>query len=158
MSELIERAHETIHEHGGGDRWARGVAVLVSALAAALALTEIGGKASQTAYLTHHVTWTNDWAFYQAKNLRAVVRTSAADLMASLPNAEDPKIQARIKESQDTAARMRDDPESGEGMKQLAAKARSSKRPGTLRQSATISTSMRSAACSLRSCSPRSRW
>jgi hypothetical protein len=124
MSESIERAHETIHEHvTEGDRWARGVAVLVSALAAALALTEIGGKAAQTAYLTHHVTWTNDWAFYQAKNLRAVVRTSAADLLASLPNAEDPKIQARIKESQDIAARLRDDPEGGEGMKQLAVKA-----------------------------------
>jgi hypothetical protein len=117
----MERAHETIEEHAHhGDPWARGVAVLVSILAAALAMAEIGGKASQTAYLTHHVALSNDWAFYQAKNLRSVVRTSEADLLASLPNAQDPAIQSRIKQAQEYSARMRDDPEGGEGMKQLA--------------------------------------
>ncbi len=117
----MERAHETIEEHGHhSDPWARGVAVLVSFLAAALAMTEIGGKAAQTAYLTHHVALSNDWAFYQAKNLRSVVRTSEADLLTSLPNAQDPAIQSRIKQAQEYSARMRDDPEGGEGMKQLA--------------------------------------
>jgi hypothetical protein len=124
MSESMERAHETIEHHAShADPWARGVAVLVSALAAVLALTEIGGKAAQTAYLTHHVALSNDWAFYQAKNLRAVVRTSQAETLASLPNADDPAVQTRIKEAQDYGARMRDDPAGGEGMKQLAAKA-----------------------------------
>ena len=97
-----------------------GVAVLVSILAAVLAMTEIGGKAAQNAYLTHHVALSNDWAFYQAKNLRSVVRTSEADLLASLPNAADPAVQTRIKEAKEYAARMRDDPVGGEGMKQLA--------------------------------------
>ena len=121
MSESLERAKETIEEHAGhSDSWARGVAVLVSVLAAALALTEVGAKASQTAYLTHHVALSNEWAFYQAKNLRAIVRTSEADLLASLPNAAEPAVQARIKEAKDYAARMRDDPKGGEGMKQLA--------------------------------------
>lgn len=124
MSELTERAHETIEEHGHSDSWARGVAVLVSVLAAALALTEIGGKAAQNAYLTDHVELSNNWAFYQAKNLRAVVRTSEADLLASLPNAADPAVQARIKEAQDYVVRMRDDPAGGEGMKQLAVTAK----------------------------------
>jgi hypothetical protein len=117
----MERVHETIEEHAHhSDPWARGVAVLVSVLAAVLAMTEIGGKAAQTAYLTHHVALSNDWAFYQAKNLRSVVRSSEADLLASLPNAQDPAIQARIKQAQEYSARMRDDPEGGEGMKQLA--------------------------------------
>lgn len=121
MSESLERAKETIEEHAGhSDSWARGVAVLVSVLAAVLALSEIGGKASQTAYLTHHVALSNDWAFYQAKNLRAIVRTTEADLLASLPNAADPAVQARIKDAKDYAVRMRDDPKGGEGMKQLA--------------------------------------
>jgi hypothetical protein len=124
MSESMERAHETIEEHAHhSDPWARGVAILVSVLAAVLALSEIGGKAAQNAYLTHHVALSNDWAFYQAKNLRSVVRDSEADLLASLPNATDPAIQARIKESKDYSTRMRDDPKGGEGMKQLAAKA-----------------------------------
>lgn len=121
MSESLERAHETIEEHAHhSEPWARGVAVLVSILAAVLAMTEIGGKAAQTAYLTHHVALSNDWAFYQAKNLRAVMRTSEADLLASLPNAQDPAIQARVKEAHEYSARMHDDPEGGEGMKQLA--------------------------------------
>jgi hypothetical protein len=124
MSESMERAHETIEEHAHhSDPWARGVAILVSILAAVLALSEIGGKAAQNAYLTHHVALSNDWAFYQAKNLRSVVRTSEADLLASLPNTTDPAIQARIKEAKEYSERMRDDPKGGEGMKQLAVKA-----------------------------------
>jgi hypothetical protein len=125
VNETVERAHETIEEHAShSDPWARRVAMLVSALAAVLALSEIGGKAAQNAYLTEHVALSNDWAFYQAKNLRAVVRTSEADVLASLPNAQDPAIQARIKEAKDYNARMRDDPETGEGMKQIAVKAK----------------------------------
>jgi hypothetical protein len=125
VSESMERAHETIEEHSRhGDPWARSVAVLVALLAAVLAMTEIGSKSTQTAYLTHHVTLSNDWAFYQAKNLRAIVRTSEADILASLPNAQDPTIQTRIKEAHDYSARMRDDPEGGEGMRQLAESAK----------------------------------
>lgn len=125
MSESMERAHETIEEHAHhSDPWARSVAILVSVLAAVLALSEIGGKAAQNAYLTHHVALSNDWAFYQAKNLRSVVRGSEADLLASLPNAGDPAIQSRINEAKEYSARMRDDPKGGEGMKQLAAKAK----------------------------------
>ena len=125
MGETIERAHETIHEHASHtDPRARAVAVLVSILAAALAITEIGGSAAQNAYLTHHVALSNEWAFFQAKNLRAVVLTSEANVLSSLPNANDPAIQARITEAQANAARMRDDPKGGDGMKQLSDSAR----------------------------------
>src|ERR1700722_2191160 len=121
VSESMERAQETIEEHAHhSEPRARGVAILVSALAAVLALSDIGGKAAQTAYLTNHVALSNDWAFYQAKNLRSVVRISEADLLASLPNAADAAIQARIKDAKDYAARMRDDPEGGGGGRQPA--------------------------------------
>jgi hypothetical protein len=125
MSEAMERAHETIHEapHAHGDPWARGAAVLVSFLAAALALAEIGGKSAQNAYLTHHIAVSDDWAFYQAKNLRSVVRGTEVSMLESLPNAGDDAIQARIKEAREYQARMRDDPK-GDGMKQLAEKAK----------------------------------
>ena len=126
MSEAMERAHETIHEapHAHGDPWARGVAVLVSFLAAGLALAEIGGKSAQNSYLTHHIAVSDDWAFYQAKNLRQVVRGSEAAMLESLPNATDPTIQARVKEAREYQARMRDDPKGGDGMKQLMEKAK----------------------------------
>ena len=125
MSESLERAHETIEHHAEhSDPWARRMAVLVSFLAAALAITGIGGNAAQNAYLTLHVALSNDWAFYQAKNLRAVVSTSEANVLASLPNAGDPAIQKRIKDAQDYNLRMRDDPQGNEGMKQLAIRAK----------------------------------
>jgi hypothetical protein len=125
MSESFERAPETVHEHAHHtDPWARGVAVLVSFLAAALALTGIGEKAAQNAYLTHHIGVSDDWSFYQAKNQRAVIKTSEAEVLESLPNAADPGVQKRAKEARDYAARMRDDPSAGDGMKQLADKAK----------------------------------
>jgi hypothetical protein len=126
MSESMERAHETMHggHHPAPDQWARRIAVLISALAATLALTELGAKSSQNAYLTHHIAVSDQWAFYQAKNLRSVVRDSEATLLESLPNASDSAVQARVQAARDYSARMRDDPKGGEGMKQMAVKAR----------------------------------
>jgi hypothetical protein len=135
MTDVAELAHDTIEEHHNQhhgetharpqpDPWARRVALLVAILAAVLAMAEIGGKAAQNLYLTHHIAVSDNWAFYQARNLRATVKDSEADLLASLPNAQDPAIQARIVAARKFAARMRDDPQGGEGMKQLAAKAR----------------------------------
>ena len=121
----MEKAHETIENHAPhGDPWARGVAVMVSVLAAALALSEIGGKAAQNQYLTHHIALSNDWAFYQAKKQRTVMLAAEAEILESLPNAADPAVQARIKAAQAYIAHAQDDPKGGEGMKQLAEKAR----------------------------------
>ena len=124
MSEAMEQAHETIHgaHHTQSDPWARGVAVMVSVLAAALALAEMGEKSSQNAYLTHHIAVSDDWAFFQAKNLRAVTHETAAEVLESLP--ASPKIDDRIAQARASAARLRDDPKGGEGMKQLAEKAK----------------------------------
>ncbi|HET6605391.1 MAG TPA: DUF4337 family protein [Rhodopila sp.] len=125
MSKIAEEAHETIHEHGGhADPYAKRVAVLVSALAAALALTEIGAKSTQNEYLKDHIAVSDDYAFYQARSVRALVKESEATLLASLPNADDPKIQAEIKADRDYAARMHDDAKGGDGMKQLLERAK----------------------------------
>ena len=117
--EHIQEAH---HEHGGSDPWPRQVAIVVSCLAAALAIAEIGAKSSQTAYLTHNIALSDTWAFYQAKNLRAALRNSQASMLESLPGADNASIQARLKTARDEETRMRDDP-AGDGMKQLRAKA-----------------------------------
>ena len=55
------------------DTSARRIAVLIAVLAAALALAEMGEKGAQNAYLTHHIAVSDDWAFYQAKNVRATL-------------------------------------------------------------------------------------
>lgn len=126
----MERAQE-IHGHNHAvvhsDTMARRVAVLISILAAVLAMAEVGARTSQNAYLTHHIAVSDDWAFYQAKNVRSVMRETEAALLASLPNANDPAVQTRIKQARAYAARMRDDP-NGNGMKQLAEQARREER------------------------------
>lgn len=129
MAHPTEHAQEAVHHeahggHHGDNRNMKRIAVLVSCLAAILALVQVCEKRAQNDYLTHHIALTNDWAFYQAKNLRAVVRTSEANMLETLPNAADPAIQTRIKDARDYIARMRDDPKGGDGMKQMAEKAR----------------------------------
>jgi hypothetical protein len=129
MSDAMEPAQEGI-EHAqhaavhGGDQSARWIAMLIAALAAALALAEMGEKGAQNAYLTHHISASDDWAYYQAKSVRATVLASEAGLMAALPNAADATTQAAIKHARDEEARLRDDPrQGGAGMKQLAERA-----------------------------------
>ena len=96
--------------HGGGR------------VAAALALAEMGEKAAQNAYLTHHIALSDDWAFYQAKNARATMWVVEAGILANLPNAAEPGPQAEIKRAKESEARLRDEP-GKDGMKQLAERA-----------------------------------
>ena len=128
MSESIERAQEGLesaHDAAShdGDHAARWIAVLIAALAAALALAEMVEKVEQNTYLTQHVTLSDDWAFYQAKYVRAELLASEASVLESLPGAADPAVQARIKHAHDEEARLHDDPKGGTGMKQLTERA-----------------------------------
>ncbi len=125
MSEPLEKVQETAHEahHARGDSLARNVAVMVSMLAAVMAIAEIGAKSNQSEYITRHVSLSNNWAFYQSKNIRAVAREAEADLLEAMPRAEGVDVAAKVKAARDYAARMRDDPKGGEGMKQLIAQA-----------------------------------
>jgi hypothetical protein len=129
MSETIEHAREGIdhahQEHAPHtDTTARRIAMLIAVLAAALALAEMAEKGAQNEYLTHHIALSDDWAFYQAKNLRAAVQAAESSILANLPNAADAGPQAEIKRAQENEARLRDDPQGGEGMKQLAVRAK----------------------------------
>jgi hypothetical protein len=126
MVDVVETAHEQIHAahemHADADPWPRRMAVVVSFLAASLAVAGIGAKSTQTAYLTHHIAASDTWNFYQAKNLRATLRNSQVAMLESLPGADNPAIQEKIKTAQAEEARMRDEP-GKDGMKQLRERA-----------------------------------
>ena len=129
MADIIEHAKEGIeHAHHasehGGNQSAPKIAMLIATLAAGLTLAEMGAKSSQNSYLTHHISVSDDWSLYQAKNVRASVRNTEANLLESLPNAADPAIAKKIATARETEARLRDDPKNGDGMKQMAEKAR----------------------------------
>jgi len=131
MVDPVETAHEQMHQaqhgHRESDPFPRRMAVLVSFLAASLALSGIGAKSSQTSYLTHHIAVSDTYNFFQAKNLRANLRNSQAVLLESLPGADSPAIQERIKTARAEESRMRDEP-GGDGMKQLKVKAEENER------------------------------
>jgi len=124
MGESIEHAREGIeraqHAHAaGGDSADRWVAVLVALFAAALALAEVGEKAAQTAFLMNHISMTDDYAYYQAKNLRMVSLENTVAILQSLPDGATAAVTARIAQARATVAVLKDDPRRGNGMKQL---------------------------------------
>jgi hypothetical protein len=82
----------------------------------------MGEKAAQNAYLTHHITLSDDWAFYQAKNARATLLAVEAAILTNLPNGAEPGPQAEIKRAKENEARLRDEP-GKDGMKQLLERA-----------------------------------
>ena len=129
MSETIEQAREGMeHAHHAAtpehdDHAPRRVAILIAVLAACLALTEMGEKAAQSEYLTHHISVSDTYAFAQAKKIRGTTYATAADIIESTPNLDDAARQ-RVARLRAEATRMSSDPATGEGSKQLVAKAR----------------------------------
>jgi hypothetical protein len=130
MSETIEPAQQGLeHAHAAAeghaehsDSGARRIAILISILAAALALAEMQEKGAQNEYLTHHVALSDDWAFYQAKTLRAGMETLHIDTLDSLPNAADPDVRKRVEAAKAELVRLEDD-EKTLGRKQLRERA-----------------------------------
>ncbi len=120
MSETLERAREAMDEANEND--ARKIAILISILAAGLALAEMQEKGAQNAYLTRHIEVSDDYAYYQAKGTRAVVEDTTATVLESLPTAADPEIAKRIATARAEASRLRDEPGKN-GAKQLLAQA-----------------------------------
>ena len=59
--------------HGHVEGSNKKIALLVAVLAAFLAISEMGGKSSQTEVLTQHVEASNLWTFFQAKTIRQTV-------------------------------------------------------------------------------------
>jgi hypothetical protein len=125
VSNTIEHAREGLHHahHQSHSDWsARWIAVLIAGLAAMLAIAEMGEKSAQNAYLTQHISVSDDWAFYQAKNARATLLAVQAGILDNLPNAASPGPQAEIERARKEEARLRDEP-GGDGMKQLRERA-----------------------------------
>jgi hypothetical protein len=124
----LEHAHEANEAHPQhNDHVARRVAILISVLAAALALADMSEKSAQNDYLTQHIAASDAWAFYQAKTIRADLHREAAAVLDSLPTAADPDVRKRAEAALATAARL-DDDDKTLGRKQLSEQARQKER------------------------------
>ena len=109
-------------DHGGN----KGVALLISVLALVLALSETLGKSAQTSALGYNIEASNLWAFFQAKTIRQTTLRTAAEQLEVIADSEQARKQAGAWKQ--TAARYQDEPETGEGRKQLAERAKAAEK------------------------------
>ena len=105
------------------------IALLISVLALFLALVETMAKGAQTDALSYNIEASNLWSFFQAKTIRQTVVRTAGE-MVDLDRAPkvDPEATDAVAKRTDawakTVARWESEPETGEGRKELIARAK----------------------------------
>jgi len=124
--ENLEHAEHAEHASHGGNKK---IALLISVLALFLAFSETLGKSAQTSAITLNVATNDLWAFFQAKTIRMTVLSTAAEqVQIEADRTTDADAKTRLLKAIDgwkkTVARYNDEPETGEGRKQLAARAK----------------------------------
>ncbi|MCZ7642398.1 MAG: DUF4337 domain-containing protein [Pseudorhodoplanes sp.] len=121
----VEHAEHIEHISGQNKR----IALLIAVIALFLAFSETLGKSAQTAAISYNVEASNLWAFFQAKTIRMTTLGTAAETRKlDAVSVADPALKSSLEKQidtwQKTAARYNDEPETGEGRRQLAARAK----------------------------------
>ena len=117
------------HGHGMIEGDNKKIAILISVLALFLAVAETLGKSAQTDALKFNVEASNLWAFFQAKTIRKTTMETAAEQMeVDVKLAKDPNVRELLEKRANLwktrAARYESEPETQEGRKELAARAK----------------------------------
>ena len=119
------------HGHGPAhhDEGSRKIGLLISILALVLAFSETLGKGAQTEALSLNIEASNLWTFFQAKTVRLTMMKTAAESAAlELAKAPEPAarelIDKQITGWRKNAERYDSEPETNEGRKELAARAK----------------------------------
>jgi hypothetical protein len=121
------------HGHGHGpDHHASGekkIGLFIAVLALVLAFAETLGKGAQTQALAANIEASNLWNFFQAKTMRLTLLRTAAEASAlDLARITDPKakeiVEKQVVSWRKTADRYDTEPETNEGRKELAARAK----------------------------------
>ena len=113
--------------HGPVDSSNKRIALLVAVLAALLAISEMGGKSSQTNALSSHIDASNLWTFFQAKTIRQTTMRTAEEAEATFKDSAPgmpAAMKAQTERWRQTAQRYESEPETGEGRKELMARAK----------------------------------
>ena len=134
-ADLIAEIHEERAENEAADKFRNRAALLIALLAAMLAVGGLGGGNATDDMVASNIKASDTWAFYQAKNVRQTMYEIEAEKLKSamaagtIPAAERPAAEARLKEYESTIARYDsepdpNDPAKGEGKKELSAQAK----------------------------------
>lgn len=129
MAEAVhEISHEATHSAAHSGRKAdRFVGLLISVLALMLAVSEMQGKSAQTNALAYNIEASNLWSFFQAKTIRQTVLRTAGE-EAALAGAEAPAVKKQIESWKATIDRWESEPSTGEGRRELMARAKETER------------------------------
>ena len=117
------------HGAGGHGSENKTVALIIAILALMLAVAEILGQKAQTETLQKNIEASNLWSFFQAKTIRMTTLRTAAEALevdAELAANESAKavIGKRVASWKKTADRYESEPETKEGRKELAVRAK----------------------------------
>jgi len=109
------------------------IALLIAVLALFLAFSETLGKSAQTLGIELNIKASDTWNFFQAKTIRQTTLRTAAEALAAtlggLPNDEAKAAAAKQVETwKQTVARYESEPSTGEGRKELLARAQGDER------------------------------
>lgn len=118
--------------HGHVDPSNKKVALVIAVLALFLAISETLSKAYQTEVITKQVEASNLWAFFQAKSIRKTTTDVALQSAQISPHAADPKVAEQIKKWAAASKRYDTEPDTGEGRKELAERAKKAQALGEL--------------------------
>ena len=127
MSEMPETE---LPEHGNNDPFRTRCAMLVSTLAMVLAIASLGGNNAAKETMVHNVLASKAFAFYQAKNIRQTDYKIAADdiqvqlAQDKLSPAAKELLEKKLADYQKNISRYESEPETGDGKKELMAKAK----------------------------------
>ena len=138
--QISETMAEERAERREVERFRTIAAIVIAVLAMLLAIATLGGDNASKEMLNTNVHVTNEWAFYQAKNIRQTANQLAADELrthltlngASLSPSDRQAVEQQIARYEATVARYEDEPDpndpsdpmKGDGKKQISNRAR----------------------------------
>jgi hypothetical protein len=133
-TEIAEKIHGEEHEASGAEtdsNFRKLTGIYLGIVAMLLAITALGGSNATKTMLSANIQASDTYGFYQARNIRQTAYQIAAeqleaDLLAqpAMPDAARTNIERMIKRYRDRVDRYESEPSTGDGKKELLAKAK----------------------------------
>jgi Domain of unknown function (DUF4337) len=133
-SEIAKKIHGEEHEAhtaAADANFRKFTGIYLGIIAMLLAITALGGSNATKTMLNANIQASDIYGYYQAKNIRQTVYQLTAEQLDSellalpeMPEAARTKIQDRINRYRERVDRYESDPSSGDGKKELLAKAK----------------------------------
>ena len=125
------RGEEEAHSAAADATFRKYTGIYLGIIAMLLAITALGGSNATKTMLNANIQASDTYGYYQAKNIRQTVYQLTAEQLDSellavpdLPAAARAKIEDRIKRYRERVDRYESDPSTGDGKKELLAKAK----------------------------------